>query len=113
MRTNIEIDDKLMQDAMAASKATTKKAVVEEALQLMVQLKRQGEAIKSLWGIATWCGPDDDWFAPDPLDPGWADELKRRGIPGTIGADTSGPELPGSHSEVESSLETISDHGSR
>jgi hypothetical protein len=66
MRTNIEIDDELMQKAMAASDATTKKAVVEEALRLFVDIKGQG-AIRELWGIATWCGPDDDWFAPDPL----------------------------------------------
>jgi len=67
MRTNIEIDDELMQQAMAVSKQTTKKAVVEDALRLMVQLKLQGEAIEKLWGSATWVGPDDDWFAPDPL----------------------------------------------
>ena len=69
MRTNIEIDDELMRQAMAATNTTTKKAAVEQALQLAVQLKRQGEAIEGLWGIATWVGPDDDWFAADPLDP--------------------------------------------
>jgi Arc/MetJ family transcription regulator len=68
VRTNIEIDDKLMQQAIAASDATTKKAVVEEALQLLVDIKGQG-AIDELWGTVTWRGHDDDWFAPDPLDP--------------------------------------------
>ena len=68
MRTNIEIDDELMNKALAASGATTKKAAVEEALRLMVQLKAQGEALRELWGSATWVGPDDDWFAPDPLE---------------------------------------------
>jgi Arc/MetJ family transcription regulator len=67
MRTNIEIDDELMQQAMAATKTSTKKAAVEHALRLAVQLKRQGEAIEGLRGLATWVGPDDDWFAPDPL----------------------------------------------
>jgi len=67
MRTNIEIDDELMQEAMAATKTSTKKAAVEHALRMVVQLKRQGEAIEGLWGLATWVGPDDDWFAPDRL----------------------------------------------
>lgn len=67
MRTNIEIDEKLMQEAMAATNTTTKKAAVEQSLRLAIQLKHQGEAIEGLKGIATWVGPDDDWFAPDPL----------------------------------------------
>jgi Arc/MetJ family transcription regulator len=65
MRTNIEIDDELMRQAMAATGTTTKKAAVEEALRLTVQLKRQGEAIRSLRGLAVWRGHDDDWFASD------------------------------------------------
>jgi len=71
MRTNIDIDDELMQRAMAVSQSTTKKAAVETALRLMIQVRDQGDALKDLWGIATWSGPDDDWFAPDPLDPNW------------------------------------------
>ena len=39
MRTNIEIDDKLMRDALAASGLPTKKAAIEEALRLYVQMK--------------------------------------------------------------------------
>jgi Arc/MetJ family transcription regulator len=68
MRTNIEIDDELMRKALVASGAPTKRAAVEEALRLMVQLKEQGKALQELWGSATWVGPDDDWFAPDPLE---------------------------------------------
>lgn len=64
MRTNIEIDDELMQQALVASGAPTKKAAVEEALRLMVQLKGQGR-ISKLWGTVVWRGPDDDWFASD------------------------------------------------
>jgi Arc/MetJ family transcription regulator len=67
LRTNIEIDDELMKQAMATTGAKTKKDTVDAALRLMVRLKQQGEAIESLWGIATWAGPDDDWSAPDPL----------------------------------------------
>ncbi|WP_263353656.1 type II toxin-antitoxin system VapB family antitoxin [Acidicapsa acidisoli] len=65
MRTNIDIDDKLMEQAMVASKATTKKAAVEAALKLMVQLEHQGNAIESLRGKIVWRGHDDDWFASD------------------------------------------------
>lgn len=54
MRTNIVIDDRLMADAMAASGVRTKRAVVEEALRLFVQIKRQAEILK-LRGIG-WEG---------------------------------------------------------
>jgi Arc/MetJ family transcription regulator len=59
MRTNIEIDDKLMSRAMALSGKSTKKAVVEEALRLAVQLKRQ-EGIKQLFGKVQWDGNLDE-----------------------------------------------------
>jgi Arc/MetJ family transcription regulator len=65
VRTNIEIDDDLMSEAIAASGAPTKKAAVEKALRLLVQLKQQGDAIERLWGTVVWRGPDDDWFASD------------------------------------------------
>jgi Arc/MetJ family transcription regulator len=55
MRTNIDIDDELMQQAMVASKATTKKATVEAALRLMVQLSGQAE-IRKWRGKIQWEG---------------------------------------------------------
>jgi Arc/MetJ family transcription regulator len=55
MRTNIEIDDDLIARAMAATNATTKKAVVEQGLQLLVRLKAQ-EGIKKLRGRVKWEG---------------------------------------------------------
>ncbi len=64
MRTNIEINDELMQEAMAASGASTKRAAVEEGLRLLVQLKEQSR-ILDLRGKIVWRGPDDDWFASD------------------------------------------------
>ena len=64
MRTNIDIDDDLMAKAMAATGAATKKAAVEESLQLLVRLKAQ-EGIKALRGNIVWRGHDDDWFASD------------------------------------------------
>ncbi len=41
MRTNIEIDDKLMEEAMKASGAATKKAAVEAGLALLVKSHAQ------------------------------------------------------------------------
>jgi len=58
MRTNIIIDDKLMNEAMTLSKLKTKKAVVETGLRLLVQIKKQ-EKIKSLRGKLKWDGDLD------------------------------------------------------
>ena len=57
MRTNIVIDDRLMAEAMAASGLKSKRAVVEEALRRMVQIKRQAE-LRQLRGIG-WEGDLD------------------------------------------------------
>lgn len=64
MRTNIDIDDELMKQAMEATGESTKRAVVESALRQMVQIKAQG-AIRKLRGKVVWRGHDDDWFASD------------------------------------------------
>ena len=64
MRTNIDIDDKLMKKAMKATGATTKRATVEAALRKVVELKAQ-EGFRRLRGKVVWRGPDDDWFASD------------------------------------------------
>ena len=58
MRTNIVIDDELMNEAMALSQLKTKKAVVETGLKLLVQIKKQ-ERIKSLRGKLQWNGDLD------------------------------------------------------
>jgi Arc/MetJ family transcription regulator len=58
MRTNIEIDDALMEQARAATGLPTKKQVVEEGLRLLVRLKRQ-EAILALGGRVAWEGDLD------------------------------------------------------
>ena len=44
MPTNIEIDDELMAEAQKLSGQATKKQTVEEALRLMIRLRRQREA---------------------------------------------------------------------
>jgi len=64
MRTNIDIDDKLMKLAMKATGAKTKRAAVEAALRQTIQIKTQ-EGIKRLFGKVVWRGHDDDWFASD------------------------------------------------
>ncbi|MGD0293100.1 MAG: type II toxin-antitoxin system VapB family antitoxin [Terracidiphilus sp.] len=58
MRTNIDIDDKLMRQAMKATGATTKRAVVEAALRKVVQLKKQAK-IRELFGKVQWEGDLD------------------------------------------------------
>jgi len=41
MRTNIEIEDQLMREAIRSSVKRTKRATVEEALRLLVRVKAQ------------------------------------------------------------------------
>jgi len=55
MRTNIDIDDDLMEQALRSSDATTKRAVVEEALRLLIQTRGQGR-IRRLRGKVAWEG---------------------------------------------------------
>ena len=55
MRTNIEIDDELLAEAMKISGAKTKKATVEEALKQFVEVAAQRKALKELKGIG-WDG---------------------------------------------------------
>jgi Arc/MetJ family transcription regulator len=55
MRTNIDIDDTLMDQAIQASGAKTKKAVVEEALRLLIRLREQKRAVEDMRGLG-WEG---------------------------------------------------------
>ena len=55
MRTNIEIDDQLMKEALRASGLKTKKDTVEEGLRTLIRLRGQ-EAILSLAGKVRWTG---------------------------------------------------------
>lgn len=59
MRTNIEIDDQLMQQAMAAGGFTSKKATVEAGLQILAQRHKQRDILK-LFGKVAWEGDLDD-----------------------------------------------------
>jgi Arc/MetJ family transcription regulator len=70
MRTNIELDDALMEKTMQASGAKTKRAAVEAAMQLYVSIKDQAQ-VRDLFGKIHWEGdldesrsnklPDDAW----------------------------------------------------
>lgn len=55
MRTNIVIDDTLMDDALKATGLTTKKEAVEMGLKLLVKLNKQ-QALRKLRGKVTWEG---------------------------------------------------------
>jgi Arc/MetJ family transcription regulator len=55
MRTNIEIDDKLMKDALRTTGAKTKREAVELGLRTLVQLGQQVQA-RHLKGKIAWDG---------------------------------------------------------
>ncbi len=59
VRTNIEIDDDLMREAMRVTGERTKRAVVERVLRLLVQTRGQLR-IRRLRGKVTWRGDLDD-----------------------------------------------------
>lgn len=58
MRTNIEIDDALLAEAMAVTGKATKKATIEEALKRIVRTYRQRQAIADMAGLG-WEGDLD------------------------------------------------------
>jgi Arc/MetJ family transcription regulator len=55
MRTNVVIDDDLMESALKTSGIRTKKAAIEEGLKLLVQIKGQ-EKIRGYRGKLKWTG---------------------------------------------------------
>ncbi|MDO9475099.1 MAG: type II toxin-antitoxin system VapB family antitoxin [Gammaproteobacteria bacterium] len=59
MRTNIVIDDKLMDDALKASGYSTKKEAVEQGLRLLL-LRSQQQDIRKLRGRVKWEGDLDE-----------------------------------------------------
>jgi len=58
MRTNIDIDDDLLREAMEITGLRTKKETVEEALRRLVMLRRQKKAVQESAGIG-WDGDLD------------------------------------------------------
>lgn len=59
MRTNIVIDDQLMDEALKASGLSTKKEAVEAGLKALIKIKSQ-ERIKTFRGKLKWEGDLDD-----------------------------------------------------
>ncbi|MEA1971601.1 MAG: type II toxin-antitoxin system VapB family antitoxin [Thermodesulfobacteriota bacterium] len=59
MRTNVVIDDNLMESALKVSGLRTKKDTIEEGLRLLVQVKGQ-KKIKSFRGKLKWTGSLDE-----------------------------------------------------
>ncbi len=55
MRTNIELDDHLIAQAMRSTGAPTKRAAVEAGLRLLVQTHAQTN-LRKLRGAITWQG---------------------------------------------------------
>ncbi len=55
MRTNIVIDDELMDDVLTATGLRTKRAAVESGLRLLLRLARQAE-LRDLRGQLPWTG---------------------------------------------------------
>ena len=59
MRTNIEIDDKLIKEAMKISKLKSKKELVNHALEELIRLHKR-EKMLSLFGKVKWEGNLDE-----------------------------------------------------
>lgn len=59
MRTNIVIDDDLIERALKATGLPTKKAVVEAGLQLLIQVQAQS-GVRRLRGKVKWQGDLDE-----------------------------------------------------
>jgi Arc/MetJ family transcription regulator len=60
MRTNIEIDDKLMEAAMAAGNFKTKREAVEEGLR-MIKRRKAYDALLAARGTLHWDDSDEGW----------------------------------------------------
>ena len=59
MRTNIVLDESLVEEARRLTGIKTKKALIDEALRTLIRLRRQGE-LRSLRGALHWEGDLDE-----------------------------------------------------
>jgi antitoxin ParD1/3/4 len=80
MRTNIDIDDALMEKALKAGPFKTKKEAVEAGLEMLARRAAYREILK--WrGKLNWQGDESiDWTKPDPTRP----TLKVVAAPATV-----------------------------
>jgi Arc/MetJ family transcription regulator len=65
MRTNVEIDDDLMREALRLTKLKTKRAAIEAGLRMLVRVKGQEKMLK-LAGKVHWDGDLDRMRRQDP-----------------------------------------------
>jgi Arc/MetJ family transcription regulator len=77
MRTNIDLDDALLEEARRLSGLRTKKAVVDKALETFIRCAREREAL-AMFGKLEWVGDlhasregriPDHAPAPETADP--------------------------------------------
>ena len=59
MRTNVVIDDELMESALESAGLKTKKDAIEAGLRLLVKFSRQAK-VRTLRGKLAWKGSLDD-----------------------------------------------------
>ena len=67
MRTNIDIDDDLLAEAMRLAGTTTKKSTVEEALRELIR-SHKVEMLRSRRGRVAWEGDLDEMRRGRPAD---------------------------------------------
>lgn len=67
MRTNIEIDDKLMEEAIKLTGAKSKKEVVNSALEELIRMGKI-KKLRSLRGKVNWEGNLEDMRIYDKWD---------------------------------------------
>jgi|HubBroStandDraft_4_1064222.scaffolds.fasta_scaffold1785115_2 Arc/MetJ family transcription regulator len=67
MRTNIEIDDKLMKQAIRASGAKSKREAVDYALKLVVRVAEQKRLLRETKGKLHWDGNLEEMRRDRPL----------------------------------------------
>ncbi|HVG07470.1 MAG TPA: type II toxin-antitoxin system VapB family antitoxin [Thermoanaerobaculia bacterium] len=63
--TNLDLDQKLVAEAMRATGLRTKKAVVEEGLRALIRLNGQQD-VRRLRGMMQWEEPEPEPAAPAP-----------------------------------------------
>jgi len=67
MRTNIEIDDTLMRDAMKWTGLKSKKEIVNKAIIELIKMQKR-QAMKNLQGKVEWIGDLDKMRTYDKWD---------------------------------------------
>lgn len=68
-RTNIELDDGLVEQAMDLTGARTKREVVDIALRRLVEKGGLYRSIRALRGKLAWEGDVDEWRSARPPRP--------------------------------------------